>query len=172
VIMLTSKVEMSDQIAGIETGAEAYIIKPFNMEYLKAVAGNLLHQRMKVIAHYTGRKDIGLESVKVATRDDEFLKKIIMFIEENYDIEFSMDTLAASCCVGRTVFYNKVKGLTGLGPLEFTRKVKLKIASQLLEKGYNVSEVAYKTGFSDVKYFSRQFKAQFGVSPSKQKAVS
>jgi AraC-like DNA-binding protein len=70
------------------------------------------------------------------------------------------------------VFYNKVKGLTGLGPLEFVRKIKLKIAVHLLEKGYNVSEVAYRTGFSDVKYFSRQFKAQFGFSPSKQKTIT
>jgi AraC-like DNA-binding protein len=83
-----------------------------------------------------------------------------------------MDEIASFCCVGRTVFYNKVKGLTGLGPLEFVRKIKLKIAAQLLEKGYNVSEVAYKTGFSDVKYFSRQFKILYGFSPSKQKSVT
>jgi signal transduction histidine kinase/ligand-binding sensor domain-containing protein/AraC-like DNA-binding protein len=164
VIMLTSRVEMSDQIAGIETGAEAYILKPFNMEYLKAITSNLLNQRTKVIARY-----IGIEPVKVATRDEEFLKKIVLFIEEHYHADFSIETLAEFCCVGRTVFYNKVKGLTGIGPLEFVRKIKLKIAAQLLEKGYNVSEVAYRTGFSDVKYFSRQFKAQFGISPSKQK---
>ncbi len=171
-IMLTSKVEMSDQIAGIETGAEAYIIKPFNMEYLKAVAGNLLNQRIKVIARYTSKKEPVVEPVKMASRDDEFLKKIVSYIEENYESDFSIDEIAAFCCVGRTVFYNKVKGLTGLGPLEFARKIKLKIAARLLENGYNVSEAAFKTGFSDVKYFSRQFKSLFGFSPSKQKTVT
>jgi YesN/AraC family two-component response regulator len=172
VIMLTSKVEMSDQIAGIETGAEAYIIKPFNMDYLKAVAGNLLNQRIKVIARYTSKKEPSVEPVRIASRDEEFLRKIVTYIEENYESDFSIDEIAASCCVGRTVFYNKVKGLTGLGPLEFVRKIKLKIAARLLENGYNVSEAAYKTGFSDVKYFSRQFKSLFGFSPSKQKTVT
>ena len=168
VVMLTSKVEMQDQIEGIGVGAEAYILKPFNMEYLKAVTLNLLNQRQKIINRFTGNNDIPVDQVKVASRDEEFLKKVVLFIEENYENDFSIDMLAESCCVGRTVFYNKIKGLTGLGPLEFVRKVKLKIAAQLLGKGYNVSEVAYKTGFSDVKYFSRQFKAQFGFPPSKQ----
>jgi CheY-like chemotaxis protein/predicted DNA-binding protein YlxM (UPF0122 family) len=168
VVMLTSKVDLTDQIVGIETGAEAYILKPFNLEYLKAVTGNLLNQRSKIVARYTGNKEIAVEQINVATRDEVFLKKAIAYIEENYENDFQVDSLAEHCCVGRTVFYNKIKGLTGLAPLELVRKVKLKIASQLLEKGYNVSEVAYKTGFSDVKYFSRQFKAQFGHPPSRQ----
>ncbi len=168
VVMLTSRVDMSDQIAGIEMGAEAYILKPFNPEYLKAVTINLLNQRLKVMARITGNKSIDVEPVKVATRDEAFLRKIVLYIEENYENDLPMEVLAEHCCVGRTVFYNKVKGLTGLAPLEFVRSIKLKIAAQLLEKGYNVSEVAYRTGFSDVKYFSRQYKALFGIPPSKQ----
>ena len=70
-------------------------------------------------------------------------------------------------CVSRTVFYNKVKGLTGLSPVEFVRQLKLKIAAHLLTQGYNVSEAAIKVGFSDARYFSRQFKALFGYLPSK-----
>ncbi len=169
VVMLTSKVGMNDQIEGIETGAEAYILKPFNLNYLKAVTRNLLSQRQKIMARYTRQPDVQVDGVKVASRDENFLKKAIAFIEENYQQNFSIDEVAEHCCVGRTVFYNKIKGLTGLGPLEFVRKIKLKIAAQLLEKGYNVTEVAYKTGFSDVKYFSKQFKAMYGFSPSKQK---
>lgn len=169
VVMLTSKTAMADQIAGIETGAEAYIVKPFQMEYLKAVTRNLLNQRSKVMSGLLGRKGIEVGQVKVASRDEAFLNKVVQFVEENYENDFSIDKLAEYCCVGRTVFYNKIKGLTGLGPLELVRKVKLTIASQLLEKGYNVSEAAYKTGFSDVKYFSRQYKALFGYPPSKKK---
>ncbi|MCE5346656.1 MAG: AraC family transcriptional regulator [Bacteroidales bacterium] len=74
--------------------------------------------------------------------------------------------------MSRAVLFNKIKGLTGTNPIGFVRKIKLNIALQLLEKGYNVSEVAYKTGFSDVKYFSRLFKIQFGYSPSKHKSES
>jgi signal transduction histidine kinase/ligand-binding sensor domain-containing protein/AraC-like DNA-binding protein len=169
VIMLTSKTAINDQIAGIETGAEAYIVKPFQMEYLKAVTRNLLSQRAKVMSKLLVKKDVEVGPIKVASRDEEFLKKVVSFIEENYENDFSIDTLAEFCCVGRTVFYNKIKGLTGFGPLEFVRKVKLTIASQLLDKGYNVSEAAYRTGFSDVKYFSRQYKALFGFPPSKKK---
>ena len=172
VIMLTSKVGINDQINGYETGAEAYIIKPFQMDYLKAVARNLLNQRANVIARFTGKKGVVVDPVQVASRDEEFLKKVVSFIEQEYNRDFSIDTLAEFCCVGRTVFYHKIKGLTGLGPLEFVRKIKLKIAAQLLEKGYNVSEAAYQTGFSDVKYFSRQFKAHFGYSPGRKKFVS
>lgn len=168
VIMLTSKTAMNDQIAGIETGAEAYIVKPFRMEYLRAVTRTLLNQRANVVSRLLGQKSVEVGEVKVASRDEEFLKKVVRYVEENYENDFSIDMIAVECCVGRTVFYNKIKGLTGLGPLEFVRKVKLTIASQLLDKGYNVSEAAYKTGFSDVKYFSRQFKALFGVPPSRR----
>lgn len=171
VIMVTSKSDMKDQIEGIETGAEAYIVKPFNMEYLKTVACNLINQRNKVIRKYLLDKQInGAEEIKVTSKDEEFLGKVVAFIKENYSTEFSIDKLAETCSVSRTVLYNKIKGLTGLSPLEFIRKVKLNIAAQLLEYGFNVSEAAYKTGFSDVKYFSKLFKAQFGYRPSKHKS--
>jgi AraC-like DNA-binding protein len=107
--------------------------------------------------------------LKVTSKDEEFLETLVVFIQENYSTEFSIEKLAEQLCVSRTVFYNKVKGLTGLSPVEFVRQIKLKIAAQLLEKGYNVSEVSFQVGFSDVKYFSRQFKNLFGYPPSKHK---
>jgi AraC-like DNA-binding protein len=88
---------------------------------------------------------------------------------ENNATDFQINILADHCNVSRTVLYNKTKGLTGFSPMEFIRRMKLDIAARLLDNGYNVSEAAYKTGFSDVKYFSRLFKAQFGHSPSKHK---
>jgi len=81
----------------------------------------------------------------------------------------SIETVAKEFCVSRTVLYNKVKGLTGLSPLEFIRQVKLKLSHELLKKGYSVSETAYKVGYTDVKYFSRQFKLVHGYSPSQVK---
>lgn len=170
VIMLTSKTDIKDQIAGIGTGAEAYILKPFNIEYLKTVAGNLINQRAKVFAWLLGNKSGDSGSLKVNSKDEELLEKVVMYIEENYTLDFSIDDLADYCSVSRTVFYNKIKGLTGFSPIEFARKIKLNIAAELLKKGYNVSEAAYKTGFSDVKYFSRLFKEQFGFPPSRYKS--
>lgn len=170
VIMLTSKSDIKDQIEGIETGAESYIVKPFSMEYLKTVAGNLINQRTNVTAWFVERKKTETDLPKVNSKDEDFLKKLVLYIEENQSKDFSIDTLAEHCNVSRTVFYNKIKGLTGSSPIEFVRKIKLNIALHLLEDGFNVSEAAFKTGFTDVKYFSRLFKVQFGYSPSKHRS--
>ena len=169
VIMLTAKGDLRDQIAGIETGAESYIVKPFSMEYLQTVAANLLNQRSRILAFYFNNKLTGAESLKITSRDGEFLSKVVLYIEENYTGDLSIDSLADNCNVSRTVLYNKIKGLTGFAPVEFIRRIKMNIGRKLLENGFNVSEAAYKTGFSDVKYFSRLFKAQFGHSPSRVK---
>ncbi|HBC79285.1 MAG TPA: hybrid sensor histidine kinase/response regulator [Bacteroidales bacterium] len=169
VIMLTSKGDIKDQIRGIETGAEAYIVKPFNMDYLRTVVSNLLNQRAKVLAYFLGKKAED-KNIKISSKDGEFLKKTIKFIEDNYATDFQINVLSDHCNVSRTVFYNKIKGLTGYSPMEFIRRLKLDIAARLLDNGYNVSEAAFKTGFSDVKYFSRLFKSQFGHSPSRHRA--
>jgi len=169
VIMLTSKSNLRDQIEGIETGAEAYILKPFSMEYLKTVASNLINQRTNVIDWFVEKKKTETNIPKVNSKDEDFLSRLVAYIEDNISMDLSIDNLAGYCNVSRTVFYNKVKGLTGSSPIDFMRKVKLNNALQLLENGYNVSEAAFKTGFSDVKYFSRLFKVQFGYPPSKHK---
>lgn len=172
VIMLTSKSDLRDQIEGIETGAEAYIVKPFSMEFLKTVASNLIYQRKNVIEWYVEKKKTKTELPKVNSKDRDFLLKLISYIEENQSKDLSIDNLADYCNISRTVFYNKIKGLTGTSPIDFLRKIKLNTAIQLLENGFNVSEVAFKTGFTDVKYFSRLFKIQFGYPPSKHKQDS
>ena len=169
VIMLTSQGDIKDQIEGIETGAEAYIVKPFNMDFLRTVAANLLNQRAKVLAYFLDNKADDAETLKISSKDEAFLKKIIKYVEDNYGTDFQINMLADHCNVSRTVLYNKIKGLTGFSPMEFIRRMKLDIAARLLDNGNNVSEAAYKTGFSDVKYFSKLFKAQFGHSPSKHK---
>jgi YesN/AraC family two-component response regulator len=169
VIMLTSKSDLKDQIDGIETGAEAYIVKPFSMEYLKTVASNLINQRINVIDWFVKVRTEGSVIPKVNSKDEEFLQKLISYIRENLSQDLSIDDLAEYCNVSRTVFYNKLKGLTGSSPIDFLRKIKLNAAQQLIGNGYNVSEASFKTGFSDVKYFSRLFKAHFGYPPSKHK---
>jgi signal transduction histidine kinase/ligand-binding sensor domain-containing protein/DNA-binding response OmpR family regulator len=170
VIMLTAKTDMKDQIEGIETGAETYIVKPFNIEYLKTVATNLLNQRSKVLAWYLENKSVDRKTLNINSKDEEIIRKVVTYIEENYKTDFSIDDLSVFANVSRTVLYNKIKGLTGLSPIEFTRKIKLNIAADLLKKGYNVSEAAYNTGFTDPKYFSRLFKEQFGYTPSRYKS--
>jgi signal transduction histidine kinase/DNA-binding response OmpR family regulator/ligand-binding sensor domain-containing protein len=169
IIMLTAKTDIEDQITGLQCGADAYLPKPFNTKLLQTVALNLIEQRKRIIAKFRDNKTIDPETLKVTSKDEEFLQALVSFIQNNYSNEFSIEELAEQLCVSRTVFYNKVKGLTGMSPVEFVRQIKLKIAAQLLDKGYNVSEVSFKIGFNDVKYFSKQFKNLFGYPPSKHK---
>lgn len=167
IILLTSKSSMEDQIAGVEHGADMYITKPFNSGFLKASAKNIFEQRSNLISKFQDNRTIDPATLKVNSKDEEFLQKLISFVEENYSEEFTIENLADEMCVSRTVFYNKVKGLTGLSPVEFVRQLKLKIAAHFIIQGYNVSEAAMKVGFTDTRYFSRQFKAFFGHLPSK-----
>jgi len=171
VIMLTAKSQIEDQIHGIESGAEAYILKPFNANYLQAIIRNMLRQRDIIMRRFLDRRDLVHEGIKITSKDEKFMHDILEIIEKNYsDPEFNVERLVELSTVGRTVFYNKIKGLTGAAPVEFLRSMRLKIASDLLiDSGYNVSEVGYMSGFNDIKYFSKCFKIQFGMTPSEYK---
>ncbi len=168
VILLTAKSSVDDQILGIESGAEAYVLKPFNMSILKSMISTILEQRKLILKKYRdNNKEISVSEIKFSSRDQEFIEKLIKHIEKNYnDPELSINSLVEYSCVSRTVFYNKVKSLTGLSPIELMRQVKLKIAAQMLVNGYNVNEAAINVGFNDTRYFSKQFKELFGESPS------
>lgn len=170
VILLTAKSSVDDQILGIESGAEAYVLKPFNMPVLKSMINNMLEQRNLILKKYRDKIDVEVSEIKVTSRNQEFLDSIISYIEQNYsNPDLSINTLVEHACVSRTVFYNKIKGLTGLSPIELMRQIKLKIAAQMLANGYNVNEASYQIGFTDSRYFSKQFKELFGVSPSQYK---
>ncbi|MGQ1892057.1 hybrid sensor histidine kinase/response regulator transcription factor [Thermophagus sp. OGC60D27] len=169
VIMLTAKTDLEDQISGLQCGADAYLAKPFNAKLLNTIAINQIEQRKRIIAKFRDNKTIDPETLKVTSKDEQFLQSLVSYISNHYSEEFTIEQLAEQLCVSRTVFYNKVKGLTGMSPVEFVRQLKLKIAAQLLEKGYNVSEVSLRVGFNDIKYFSRQFKKLFGYPPSQHK---
>lgn len=167
--MMTAKTDIQDQITGFNTGAEAYITKPLNCEYLKAVIQSQINQRKLLISKYRDNKTIDPKTLKVNSKDEVFLQTLIHYIEENYSKDLSVENVAEYCCVSRTVLYNKIKGLSGLSPLEFIRQIKLKVALQFLQNGYSVSETAFQIGYTDVKYFSKQFKLMYGYTPSKVK---
>jgi len=170
VILLTAKSGIDDQILGIDSGAEAYVLKPFNMGVLKSIIANMLEQRKLILRKYRDNKEISVSDIKITSRDQEFMDKLIKYIERNYmDQDLSITKLVDFSCVSRTVFYNKVKSLTGLSPIELMRQIKLKIAAQMLLNGYNVNEAAINIGFNDTRYFSKQFKELFGDTPSNYK---
>jgi AraC-like DNA-binding protein len=171
VIMLTAKSSTDDQIDGIESGAEAYVLKPFNMSYVKAVIGNLIKQRKLIHMKYVRNKDNGHVDLKITTKDEKFLNDINQLILDNYmDPEFNIEKLVDASYVSRTSFYHKIKSLTGLTPIEFLRQKRLHIAAQMiLETDYNVSEVAIITGFNDPKNFSKRFKEIYKLTPTQYK---
>lgn len=173
VIMLTAKSSMEEQIEGVDSGAEAYILKPFTVAYVRAVIGNLIKQRSIIHDRYIRNKEIGFTELNITSKDEKFLNDITQHIMDNYaDPEFNIEKLVDCCYVSRTVFYHKVKTLTGLTPIDFLRQKRLSIAAQLIVRSdFNVSEIAYNTGFNDTKYFSRKFKEFFGMTPTEYKSI-
>lgn len=123
---------------------------------------------------FTPGSDSEAQEKKDAQRakDNEFINDLIKFAEENYRDNISIEQIAEHFNMSRTVFFNKVKSLTGKGPLDVVRQVKFRIAADLLRNGHNVSEAAMEIGYSDVKYFSKLFKSFFGHTPSKEKENS
>lgn len=171
VILLTAKSAIESQIEGLDYGADYYITKPFRHDFLVAAIRNLISQRKKVLnSLLEGKKTIQLEpgEVTITSRDEAFLQQIVAIVEEKMtDVDFNIDTVAETVAMGRTTFYRKFKGLTGLAPVEFVREMRLKRAKQLLDAGSgNISEIAYSVGFNNAKYFSTCFKGRFGVTPS------
>lgn len=169
IVIMTAKNDIQDKIEGYSSGAEAYITKPLNTKHLSAIVDNLIGQRKLVISKFRDNKTIDPNTLKVNTKDEEFLTQLLGHIKSNFSEDLSVENVAETFCMSRTVLYNKIKGLTGLSPLEFIRQVKLKLSLNLLKKGYSVSETAYKIGYTDVKYFSKQFKKTFGYTPSQIK---
>ena len=171
VVMLTAKSTIEDQIIGIDSGAEAYILKPFNSLYLNTVVKNLLKQREIIIRKYRDKSTVHHENVKITPLDEEFMNNIVSIIENHYsNPEFNVERMVDISSYSRTVFYNKLKGLTGLSPVDFLRQSRLKMASEILIRtGRGVSETAFMTGFNDVKYFSKCFKQMYGITPAEYK---
>lgn len=171
VVLLSAKYSIESQIAGLKYGADYYITKPFNNEFLVASIDNLLRQRKKLFEVLIGKEKPvapGPEPVTITSRDELFLKEVVRVVEDKMaDVDFNMEAVAGTMAMSYSNFYKKFKSLTGSVPVEFVRDMRLQRARQLLEAGgNNVSEVAYMVGFSNPKYFSTCFKEKYRVSPS------
>ncbi|MDE6267697.1 MAG: response regulator [Muribaculaceae bacterium] len=168
VIMLSAKSELSDQMGGMNVGADDYIAKPFSMDLLKAKIKNQLRTRARLISLYSSSTEIEPEKVAVNPLDEEFLKKAIGVMNAHLDdTEFSTDAFAAEMCMSRSNLHLKMKALTGESTNEFIRRVRLNKAMELLKSGrYNVAEVSAMVGYGSPSYFATSFKKFFGHSPS------
>lgn len=169
VILLTALSERENIIFGLEAGANDYIIKPFDLSVLKVRIRNILQNRQH-LRDTVLSMDTNLEETDYTSQlDKEFLDKVMEVVhEELSNSEFSINDFCRMLGMSRTSVYNKIKTLTGQGPNDFIRIVRLNKAKELLtSRKYSIGEVSAMVGFSDPKYFSTCFKKQFGMSPSK-----
>ena len=175
VILLTAYISDDHNKEGIEAGADAYISKPFSMAHLMLQINKLIEKREKLQQYYANTEIIAEEVIAqdvndlaIPDKDNQFLILVEQILEKHLtNPEFSVDEFAQMTYTGRTLFFKKIKYLTGYSPNEFIRYRRMKKAAELLKTyKHNVSEVSYMVGINDPFYFSKCFKAQFGCSPS------
>lgn len=173
VILLTAKSSIESRIEGLKYGADIYLTKPFNTDFLSAAIDNLILSRKKLFEQLSNRQEQRIVSLQpdeivITSKDESFLKEIIKIVEEGMiQSDFNIDEVAAAIGMGRTTFYKKLKSLTSLSPVEFVRDMRLKRSKQLLDSGKcTVSEAGYLSGFNSLPYFSTCFKEKYSVSPS------
>ena len=169
VILITAKSTVNEQVEGLKEGANAYVTKPFDPRYLKAVVESLL-QNIKMLRQKlaAGEQNDLSNEAGLSEQDRNFLNQVYALMEKHIsDQDLSVNTISQELLISHSKFNYKLKELTGEAPGTFFRKYKLNVAAKLLKEGkHNVSEVAYMTGFGTASYFSVAFKKQFGKSPS------
>ena len=172
VILLTAKSAIESRLEALRYGADDYITKPFSAQYLIARVDNILRQRDRLQETY--RAMILLTDNNAAPQspamspDEIFLHKLHNFMLSNLDNNaLAVDDLVKEMALGRTVFFNKLKNLTGLSPVEYIRDIRLRHAAELLlDDRYNITDVTYMVGMNDSRYFSKCFKAVYGLTPT------
>lgn len=193
-VLLSAKSALDDRIRGLEYGADDYITKPFSATYLQARVENLLMQRKKLQSFYrdslmhinisTGQEEVPVATdmpsaeedssetppatLEMSPNDRKFMDKLVELMEQNMDNgELVVDDLVRELAVSRSVFFKKLKTLTGLAPIEFIKEMRIKRATQLIETGeFNMTQISYMVGINDPRYFSKCFKAQVGMTPT------
>ena len=167
-ILLTAKNTLQSKIAGLETGADAYIEKPFNTEYLLAQIANLLTNRDKIRGYFLNSPLVHIKSIASSKSDQQFLEKLNDTICNNLATsDLDVDKLSSLMNMGRTSLFRKIKSITDLTPAELINITRLKKAAELLaEQDLRVYEVAYIVGYNSQTIFGRNFHKQFGMTPT------
>lgn len=169
IILLTAKSREEDQLEGLQTGADAYILKPFNMDILRRTIINLLTMRRTLKNKFTGKEsqEEKVEQRKIQTPDDALMLRVMEVINENIgDSDLSVDMIAQKVGISRVHLHRKMKELTNQTPHSFIRNIRLQQAAKLLKDGkQSITDVMYACGFSNSASFSTMFKNLYGCSP-------
>ena len=168
VILLTARTTEECKIEGFELGADDYITKPFNFDILKLRISKWLEWTVKSHVSFSQKVDVSPSEITITSLDEQLIEKAIKVVEEHInDTEFSVEALGSDIGLSRSHLYKKLMSITGKGPAEFIRTIRLKRGRQLLEKSQlQISEIAYEVGFNSPKRFAINFKSEFGVTPS------
>lgn len=168
IILLTARTADENQLEGLELGADDYITKPFNLDILKLRIKRFIEWTKRCHYEFKEKMDISPSEITITTLDEQLIEKAIKIVEENIaDPNFTVESLSESLGLSRSHLYKKLMFITGKGPAEFIRIIRLKRGRQLLEKSQmQIAEIAYAVGFNSPKRFTQNFKNEFGMSPS------
>ena len=167
VILLTAKAASSDKIEGYETGADDYIMKPFEPDELKARIKNLIEQRKRLHEHFRKHGLVDINKKNLTPVDQKFLQRAFDTINNHIsDTSFNVETFSSIISMSHSVLYKKIVSLTGEPPVEFIRHIRLKKGAEMIQKEIgNISEIALEVGFNNPSYFSECFKKYYGKTP-------
>jgi YesN/AraC family two-component response regulator len=171
VIMLTAKNDIESKLQGLESGAEAYLTKPFSKKELLLRLHNIFELRKKLHLHYWAMfngSDQQLDHLPFSDFENDFLNKIKQIIEDQIDDpQFDVEKLAKKALLSYSQLYRKLKSLTGHTPIQYIHEIRLKRAKEMLTSSdLPISEIAFQVGIEDPVYFTRIFKKKFGETPS------
>lgn len=170
IILLTAKSEEEDNLEGLGTGADAYIVKPFNLDILNKTIQNILKNREILRNNFAGnqQQEDKVQKVNIKSSDEKLMNKIMDTINENLsNPSFSVEMLAQEIGISRVHLHRKTKELTNQSTRDFIRNIRLQQAANLFSsKNLNISEVAYAVGFTNLATFSSAFKEFYGETPS------
>jgi ligand-binding sensor domain-containing protein/signal transduction histidine kinase/DNA-binding response OmpR family regulator len=167
-MLLTARTETSQQIKGLEMGADDYITKPFSTPLLAAKIVNLLRSRKRLKEYYSVGKEMVPENIAFNALDEEFLKQAINIVEDHLaNSEFSVDQFSKEIGMSRSNLYLKLKAITGESAMDFIKRIRFKKAVELMQsKRYTIAQITYMCGFNSPSYFSTAFKQHYGCMPS------
>lgn len=168
ILMLTAKAGDENRLTGLETGADAYLTKPFNNKILKQTAKNLLESRRKLQERFSQEVILTPKDISISSYDERFLESLQDVLDTHLVAsDFNSKAFAKTLGMSRMQLHRKLKALTGQTTTEFIRSQRLKMAASLLQKSdINISEIGYQVGFNDHSYFTKCFRETYGTSPS------
>lgn len=168
VILLTAKGAEESRIEGLELGADDYITKPFNYQLLRLRIHKFIELFERNHRMFKNQIDVEPSEITITSLDEKLVEKALKIVEDHMeDSEFSVEVLSQELALSRGYLYKKLMAITGKGPAEFIRTIRLKRARQLLANSQlQIAEVAYKCGFNSPKRFAQNFRNEFGMLPS------